>query len=325
MCGEQLAARAADPGAGAVPVEQGDAELPLELADALAERRLGDVQVLAGPAQRAVLHDGREVLQLLHTHVHPLAGGSCHVREEEPAVGRWGATGLHIKSCMLIDIIQHTSCPRPRGGTPMTQTTSGVPPADLLARPPYRSELLDRLHDEWGPLFHEIASGTVQRELDGVLPFEAVRRLKDEGFGALRVPRTYGGRGATWPELTALWIELAAADANLAQALPRALRVRRGPPVAAPPRARPVGVVRAFRRRRDRRQRLDRGRARRRSTPRQTVLDPQVDGYRLVGGRSTTRPAASSRSGPTSTPRRHRHGQDDDFAIADRRHAGRRA
>ncbi len=88
----------------------------------------------------------------------------------------------------------------------------------MLARPPYRTELLDLLREEWRPVFRDIAAGAVQRELDGAMPFEAVRRLKDDGFGALRVPRAYGGRGATWPELTALWIELAEADANLTQA-----------------------------------------------------------------------------------------------------------
>ena len=81
----------------------------------------------------------------------------------------------------------------------MTQTTSGATPVNLLSRPPYRSELLDRLYDEWGPLFHDIAAGAVQRELDGVLPFEAVRRLKYEGFGALRVPRAYGAGAPRGP------------------------------------------------------------------------------------------------------------------------------
>ena len=101
----------------------------------------------------------------------------------------------------------------------MTQTTTSTSPGGgLLARPLYRTELLDHLREEWRPVFRDIAAGAVQRELDGALPFEAVRRLKDDGFGALRVPRAYGGRGATWPELTALWIELAAADANLPQA-----------------------------------------------------------------------------------------------------------
>ena len=58
----------------------------------------------------------------------------------------------------------------------MTQTASGATPVDLLSRPPHRSELLDRLYDARGPLFHDIASGAVQRELGGVLPFAGVRR-----------------------------------------------------------------------------------------------------------------------------------------------------
>ena len=47
----------------------------------------------------------------------------------------------------------------------------------------------------------------------------AVAPRKKAGFGALRVPREYGGGGASITELTQLWIDLAAADANLAQAL----------------------------------------------------------------------------------------------------------
>ena len=43
--------------------------------------------------------------------------------------------------------------------------------------------------------------------------------LKQAGFGAVRVPTEFGGWGLDWTEITALWIGLAAADANLAQAL----------------------------------------------------------------------------------------------------------
>ncbi|XBB65320.1 acyl-CoA dehydrogenase family protein [Nocardioides sp. WV_118_6] len=68
-------------------------------------------------------------------------------------------------------------------------------------------------------LFAEIGAGALQRELDDVLPDQEVRRLKEAGFGALRVPTQYGGRGASIPELTQLWIDLAAADSNLPQAL----------------------------------------------------------------------------------------------------------
>lgn len=77
---------------------------------------------------------------------------------------------------------------------------------------------LDDLREHYRPLLEKIRAGTLQRELDNELPFEPVRWLKEEGFGALRVPEQYGGRGLTWPELTRLWIDVAAADANLAQA-----------------------------------------------------------------------------------------------------------
>lgn len=88
-----------------------------------------------------------------------------------------------------------------------------------LDRPTLRSPLLDELRTSYGPIFAEIGEGALQRELDDVLPDQEVRRLKETGFGALRVPTEYGGRGASIPELTQLWIDLAAADSNLPQAL----------------------------------------------------------------------------------------------------------
>jgi alkylation response protein AidB-like acyl-CoA dehydrogenase len=78
---------------------------------------------------------------------------------------------------------------------------------------------LEELRATYGPLFAEIGEGALQRELDDVLPDQEVRRLKERGFGALRVPVQHGGRGASIPELTQLWIDLAAADSNLPQAL----------------------------------------------------------------------------------------------------------
>lgn len=71
----------------------------------------------------------------------------------------------------------------------------------------------------FAPLFAEIAQGARERELDGLLPVDAVSALKNEGFGTLRVPVEFGGWGLDWTEVTALWIDLVAADANLAQAL----------------------------------------------------------------------------------------------------------
>jgi alkylation response protein AidB-like acyl-CoA dehydrogenase len=187
-------------------------------------------------------------------------------------------------------------------------------PTGLLGRGPYRSELLDQLRQEWGPLFAEIADGTVQRELDGTLPFEPVRRLKQAGLGAARVPRAYGGLGASWPELTALWIELAAADANLPQAL-------RGHFALAEDR------LWQHRRGQDQQVWFERfvsgeiagnawsevgGTA---IDTQQTVLVPHADGYRLSGTKYYTTGSIFAEWADVYV-RRHRPGQDDDFAIA---------
>jgi alkylation response protein AidB-like acyl-CoA dehydrogenase len=202
---------------------------------------------------------------------------------------------------------------RPESSTP-SYLREPATPSGLLDRPPYRSELLDRLHEEWGPLLDDIAAGTVQRELDGLLPFEPVRRLKEAGFGAARVPRAYGGLGATWPELTALWIELAAADANLPQAF-------RGHFALAEDR------LWQHRRGLDQQVWFERfvsgeiaGNAWSEvgSTSietQQTVLVPQVDGYRLTGTKYYTTGSIFAEWADVYA-RRHRPGQDDDFAIA---------
>lgn len=84
-------------------------------------------------------------------------------------------------------------------------------------RPAGGPSALDRFRSDLAPVLAEIAHGAVQRELDGELPAEPVRRLKELGLGAVRVPVEHGGRGAGLVDLTRLWIDLAAADANLPQ------------------------------------------------------------------------------------------------------------
>lgn len=74
-----------------------------------------------------------------------------------------------------------------------------------------------QLHERFAPVFQRIAQGAVQREQERTLAFDAVAWLKDADFGALRVPRSQGGLGATLPELFALLIELGSADSNLPQ------------------------------------------------------------------------------------------------------------
>ena len=55
-----------DPARG--PVQQGDAELGLELADLLGQRRLGHVQPFGGPPEVPLLGDGHEVAQVAELH-----------------------------------------------------------------------------------------------------------------------------------------------------------------------------------------------------------------------------------------------------------------
>jgi alkylation response protein AidB-like acyl-CoA dehydrogenase len=68
-------------------------------------------------------------------------------------------------------------------------------------------------------LFDKIRSVAAERERERHSPAEHVRELARAGFGALRVPRGFGGAGLTLQELLALVIELGASDPNIAQAL----------------------------------------------------------------------------------------------------------
>lgn len=81
------------------------------------------------------------------------------------------------------------------------------------AAPPSYAELAARFR----PIFAKIAEGAVRREQSRDLAFEAVAWLRDAGFGALRVPKSYGGFGATLPQLFKLITELGEADSNLPQ------------------------------------------------------------------------------------------------------------
>lgn len=69
------------------------------------------------------------------------------------------------------------------------------------------------------PTFAKIAERAVDAERNRELPYDQVAWLKELGFGALRVPKEWGGHGATIPQLLALLIELGEADSNLPQLL----------------------------------------------------------------------------------------------------------
>jgi alkylation response protein AidB-like acyl-CoA dehydrogenase len=64
-----------------------------------------------------------------------------------------------------------------------------------------------------------IAAGAAERERDRVHPFEQIDELREARFGALRVPREYGGAGASLRETFRLVVALGAADSNVAHIL----------------------------------------------------------------------------------------------------------
>lgn len=78
---------------------------------------------------------------------------------------------------------------------------------------------LSALQDRFRPHFEKIAAGAAERDRTGELPRQQIVELAAAGFGAIRVPEADGGAGATLPELFELFVELAAADSNIAQAL----------------------------------------------------------------------------------------------------------
>lgn len=77
----------------------------------------------------------------------------------------------------------------------------------------------EALASRFRPIFSRIADTALDRERTRQLPYEPIQWLKAAGFGAVRVPVSHGGAGASLPQLVRLLIELAAADSNLPQAL----------------------------------------------------------------------------------------------------------
>lgn len=75
------------------------------------------------------------------------------------------------------------------------------------------------LDARFSPLFADIAAGAVERERERRLPLAEIRRLRDAGFGLLRVPEEFGGIGATMTQTVRQLIRLGEADSNLPQAL----------------------------------------------------------------------------------------------------------
>ena len=92
---------------------------------------------------------------------------------------------------------------------------SPLPGTNASSVAPAYEELAARFR----PIFERIAKDTLHREKTRELPFAAVGWLREAGFGAVRVPSSCGGSGATLPQLFRLLVELAEADSNLSQLL----------------------------------------------------------------------------------------------------------
>ena len=72
------------------------------------------------------------------------------------------------------------------------------------------------LSDRFAPAFAEVAQGELPRETGRHLPFAAFEQLREQGLGALSVPESAGGAGASQEDAFRLLMDLAAVDANTA-------------------------------------------------------------------------------------------------------------
>lgn len=97
------------------------------------------------------------------------------------------------------------------GGSRSTALAGGAAPRVA----PNVDQVLDKLR----PIFEEIAQTAAERESDRLFDLDVIEKLKGAGFTRLRVPRQYGGYGFNFSDTFRVFVELAAADSNIAQAL----------------------------------------------------------------------------------------------------------
>lgn len=79
--------------------------------------------------------------------------------------------------------------------------------------------LLEPGSPQLAALLEEIGAESAVRERDQIAPYEQIDLLRAARFGALRVPREYGGAGTTLRETFRLIMALASVDSNVAHIL----------------------------------------------------------------------------------------------------------
>jgi alkylation response protein AidB-like acyl-CoA dehydrogenase len=105
--------------------------------------------------------------------------------------------------------------------TQTTDRTTGEQGSPEEARVDAREEAqVDaRVEAAFAPVLERIAVGAVARERERRLPVAEVDELRRAGFGALRVPVSHGGWGASLEQEYRLLVRLGEADSNLPQLL----------------------------------------------------------------------------------------------------------
>jgi alkylation response protein AidB-like acyl-CoA dehydrogenase len=78
---------------------------------------------------------------------------------------------------------------------------------------------VDDLYQRAGEILPGIAADAAERERLRVLPYEQIREIARLGLLTFRVPRAYGGPGASITQVIRFVVDMATADANIAQAL----------------------------------------------------------------------------------------------------------
>jgi len=78
---------------------------------------------------------------------------------------------------------------------------------------------LSGIREKLESILPQVASGAAERERERVLPVAQVAAVADTGVLSVRIPRQFGGPGATVAEAATLLIAISAADTNVAQAI----------------------------------------------------------------------------------------------------------